>query len=76
MGSTHRCSGCYSNNCRNPTVQPEDDLIEVTGLLRIEATKGDVVDDEDVRSKEAVQYLLGGMVGARLVVAVGEVIGS
>jgi hypothetical protein len=54
----------------------EDDLVEIAGLLGVEAAQAEVVDDEDVGGKEATQDLLGRMIGAGLVEALEEVIGA
>ncbi len=45
----------------------EDDLVEVAGLLGVEAAQGEVIDDEDVGREQTAEDLLGGVIGARLV---------
>lgn len=40
----------------------DDDLIEVAGLLGAETTEPEVVDDQEVRSQETPEHLLGGVV--------------
>lgn len=39
----------------------DDDLIEVAGLLGAETTKPEVVDDQEVRSRETPEHPLGGV---------------
>lgn len=54
----------------------EDDLVEVAGLLGVEAAQGEVVDDEDVGREQTAEDLLGGVIGTRLVEFAQEVIGA
>ena len=54
----------------------EDDLVEIAGLLGIEAAQSEVVDDEDVGGEQAAQDFLGRVIGAGLVQALQEVIGA
>jgi len=54
----------------------EDDLVEVAGLLGVEAAQREVIDDEDVGREQTAEDLLGGVVGARLVEFSQEVIGT
>jgi hypothetical protein len=43
---------------------PDDDLVEVTGLLSVEPPKSEVVNDGGIGSREAADHLLGRVVGA------------
>ena len=61
---------------RGTPVALEDDLVEVAGLTGVEAAKREVIDDKDVGGEQATQYLLGGVVGARVVEELEEVIGA
>jgi hypothetical protein len=45
----------------------DDDLIEVAGLLGAETTEPEVVDDQEVRSQETPEHLLGGVIRPGLV---------
>lgn len=54
----------------------EDDLVEVAGLLGIEAPQAEVVDDQDVGGEQAAQDLLGRVIGAGLKEALEEVVGA
>jgi hypothetical protein len=45
----------------------DDDLVEVAGVLGIEAAQAEVVEDEEVGSQEAAHDPLGGVVGPGLV---------
>jgi hypothetical protein len=44
----------------------DDDLVEVAGLLGIEAAEPKVIDDEEVRGEEASEHALGGVIGPGL----------
>lgn len=63
-------------NGRGTAMALKDDFVEVAGLTGVETAKREVIDDKDVRSKQAPQYLLGGVVGARVVEELEEVIGT
>lgn len=54
----------------------EDHLVEIAGLLAVEAAQAEIVDDQDVGSQQSAQDFVGGVVGARLVEALQEVIGA
>ncbi len=54
----------------------EDDLVEIAGLLGIETTQAEVVDDEHVGGEQAAQDFLGGVIGTRLMQTLQEVIGA
>lgn len=54
----------------------EDDFVEVTGLLGIEAAQCEVIDDEDVGRQQAAEDLFGGVIGASLVEISQEVVGA
>jgi hypothetical protein len=45
----------------------DDDLVEVAGLLGVESPKTEVVDNEEIRSEEATDNALGGVIGPGLV---------
>ena len=52
---------------RGPAVTLDDDLVEVAGLLSVEAAEAEVVDDEQVGSEQAAHDALGGVIGSGLV---------
>ena len=54
----------------------EDHFVKVAGLLGIEAPQAEVVDDQEIRSEETAESLVGGMVGARLMELLQEMIGA
>ena len=58
------------------SVSFEDDFVEIAGLLGIETTQAEVVDDEDVGGEQATQDFLGGVIGARLMKSLQEMIGT
>jgi hypothetical protein len=61
---------------RSSPVSLDDDLIEIAGLLGIEASESEVVDDEEVGREEIAQDSLGGVVGTRLVDRLEQVIAA
>jgi hypothetical protein len=61
---------------RSSPVSLNDDLIEVAGLLSIEAAESEVIDDEEFRHEQAAQDSLGGVVGTRLVDGPEQVIAA
>ena len=58
------------------SVSFENDFVEIAGLLGIETPQAEVVDDEHVGGEQAAQYLLGGVIGPRLMKSLQEVIGA
>lgn len=54
----------------------ENDFVEIAGLLGIETAQAEIVDDEHVGGEQAAQYLLGGVIGPRLMKSLQEVIGA
>lgn len=54
----------------------EDDLVEVARLPRVETAQAEVIDDEDVRSEQPAQRLLGRVIGAGLMQPLQQVVGT
>ena len=45
----------------------DDDLVEVAGLLGIEAAQSKIVDDEEIRGEETPEHFLGGVISPGLI---------
>jgi hypothetical protein len=61
---------------RGAAVPFEDDLVEVARLLGVEPAESEVIDDQDVGREQAAEDLVGGVIGARLVERLQEMVGA
>jgi hypothetical protein len=52
---------------RGAAVPLDDNLVEVAGLLRVEAAESKVINDEQIRGEKATDHALGGVIGPGLV---------
>ena len=54
----------------------DDDLVEVTGLLGVEAPQTKIVNDEQIRREQGTDHLLGGVIGPGLMDHLEQVVGT
>lgn len=61
---------------RGSAVAFQNDFVEVTGLLVIEAAQCKIVNDQQVRGEQAAKDLVGGAIGAGLMKLMQEPVGA
>ena len=63
-------------NGRRAAVPLDDDLVDVAGLQRVQATQAEVINDQQIRGQEPPEGLLVGVICPRLPQFLQELIGS